>query len=64
MDKFDGNATVFEEDEEFDTLMSQVDEADVSRLIEEKEEEESSRKRKAEEEARNEEENEERKKKK
>ena len=49
MDKFDGNATVFEEDEEFDTLMSQVDEADVSRLIEEKEEEENSRKRKAEE---------------
>jgi predicted SprT family Zn-dependent metalloprotease len=58
MDNFDGNATVFEEDEEFDTLMSQVDEVDVSRLIEEKEEEENSRKRKAEEEAKNEEKNE------
>jgi hypothetical protein len=33
MPNFDGNATVFEEDEEFDKLMLQVDEADVSRLI-------------------------------
>ncbi|EFX68994.1 hypothetical protein DAPPUDRAFT_259275 [Daphnia pulex] len=50
MANFDGNVTVFEEDEEFDKLMSQVDEADVIHLIEEKEEEENSWKRKAEEE--------------
>jgi hypothetical protein len=42
-----------EEEEELDLLMSQVHDADVSRLVEEKEEEENRRKRKAEEEAKN-----------
>jgi hypothetical protein len=47
MANFDGNETVIEE-EELDLLMSQVNDADVSRLVEEKEEE-NRRKRKAEE---------------
>jgi hypothetical protein len=51
----DGNETIIEEEEEeeLDLLMSQVHDADVSRLVEEKEEEENRRKRKAEEEAKN-----------
>jgi hypothetical protein len=47
MANFDGNETVIEE-EELDLLMSQVIDADVSRLVEE-EEEENRCKRKAEE---------------
>jgi hypothetical protein len=47
MANFDGNETVIEE-EELDLLMSQVNDADVSRLLEE-DEEENRRKRKAEE---------------
>jgi hypothetical protein len=38
MANFDGNETVIEE-EELDLLMSQVNDADVSRLVEEEEEE-------------------------